>query len=164
MSCPTPNPVFAFATESRSREGNVNGSIVDEDFESFVVTFDGKPQDAWLCPSHPANQALELNALVEIARNYDVAGLHLDYIRYPGKDYCFCAGCRQRFEASLGKPFLFAVYCHAVLGRLVVEGRKRGHPVRLWVDPTRHAGFHQVVKQLTPFFHGNGLRAVYGRV
>ena len=30
--------------ESRSRTGNVGGSIIDEDLQSFVVTFDGKPQ------------------------------------------------------------------------------------------------------------------------
>jgi uncharacterized protein len=32
--------------ESRSRPGNVNGSINDDDLQSAVVTFDGKPADA----------------------------------------------------------------------------------------------------------------------
>jgi len=63
----------------------------------------GKPVD-WLCPSNPENQKLELDALLEIARNYDVAGLHFDYIRYPGSESCFCPGCRQRFEACNGAP------------------------------------------------------------
>ncbi|HWV99325.1 MAG TPA: beta-L-arabinofuranosidase domain-containing protein [Candidatus Acidoferrum sp.] len=31
------------ARESRSRRGNLDGSITDEDFQSMVVTFDGKP-------------------------------------------------------------------------------------------------------------------------
>lgn len=61
----------------------------------------GKALD-WLCPSHPDNQKLELDAMVEIARNTAVAGLHFDYIRYPGDEACFCAGCRQRFEAGAG--------------------------------------------------------------
>lgn len=61
----------------------------------------GKPVD-WLCPSHPDNQKLELDAMLEIARKYDVAGLHFDYIRYPGEKACFCSGCRQRFEAREG--------------------------------------------------------------
>ena len=26
-----------------------------------------------------------------------------DYIRYPGRDGCFCPGCRERFEAVLGR-------------------------------------------------------------
>src|SRR5512133_2621027 len=40
--------------------------------------------------------------MLEVARNYDVDGLHFDYIRYPDSDHCFCAGCRTRFEASAG--------------------------------------------------------------
>ncbi|MFH1022000.1 MAG: family 10 glycosylhydrolase [Planctomycetota bacterium] len=61
----------------------------------------GKTID-WLCPSHPDNQKLELESLLEVVRNYEVAGIHLDYIRYPGLEGCYCAGCRQRFEDGLG--------------------------------------------------------------
>lgn len=55
-------------------------------------------EEPWLCPSHPENQQLEIDSMVEVARNYDVDGLHFDYIRYPDHDHCFCAGCRTRFE------------------------------------------------------------------
>ena len=55
-------------------------------------------EELWLCPSHPANQKLEIDSMVEVARRYDVAGLHFDYIRYPDADHCFCAGCRDRFQ------------------------------------------------------------------
>ncbi len=61
-------------------------------------------EERWLCPSHPENQQLELDSLVELARNYDIDGIHFDYIRYPGADHCFCPGCRQRFEAAHGAP------------------------------------------------------------
>ncbi len=54
----------------------------------------------WLCPSHPANKKLELESLLEVAREYPVDGLHFDYIRYPGRDQCYCEGCRERFEAA----------------------------------------------------------------
>jgi len=56
-----------------------------------------------LCPSHPENFKLERDSMLEVARNYDVDGLHFDYIRYPGDNYCFCEGCRERFEKQLGK-------------------------------------------------------------
>ena len=56
--------------------------------------------DNWLCPSHPENQQLEIAAMVEVARKYDVDGLHFDYIRYPDGDHCFCAGCRERFQRA----------------------------------------------------------------
>ena len=51
----------------------------------------------WLCPSHPKNVLLELESSLEIVKNYDVHGIHLDYIRYPGSHACYCDGCRQRF-------------------------------------------------------------------
>ncbi|MHB1034432.1 MAG: glycoside hydrolase family 10 protein [Pirellulales bacterium] len=66
------------------------------------VGFNGKPQDAWLCPSHPENQKLEIESMLEVVRKYAVDGIHFDYIRYPDRDHCFCPGCRQRFEKVLG--------------------------------------------------------------
>ena len=51
----------------------------------------------WLCPSHPENVSLELESILEIVRNYDVDGIHLDYIRYPGNHACYCEECRKRF-------------------------------------------------------------------
>ena len=55
-------------------------------------------EENWLCPSHPENQKLEIESMLEIVRNYGVDGIHFDYIRYPDSDHCFCAGCRQRFQ------------------------------------------------------------------
>lgn len=68
------------------------------------VDRDGKPDETWLCPSHPENQQLEIDSMLEVLKKYDVDGLHFDYIRYPGKNHCFCDGCRERFEKVLGKP------------------------------------------------------------
>ncbi|MEW6355893.1 MAG: family 10 glycosylhydrolase [Planctomycetota bacterium] len=67
------------------------------------VMLDGKEEERWLCPSHPDNQKLEIDSMVEVARKYDVTGIHFDYIRYPGGQSCFCAGCRERFEKILGQ-------------------------------------------------------------
>jgi len=67
------------------------------------VSVDGR-EEPWLCPSHPLNQKLEVESMVEVARLYDVDGLHFDYIRFPDADHCFCEGCRQRFEAVTKSP------------------------------------------------------------
>jgi len=67
------------------------------------VNYDGLPNDRWLCPSHPENQKLEIESMLEVARKYDVDGLHFDYIRYPGSEGCFCNGCRTRFEEAIGR-------------------------------------------------------------
>ncbi len=61
----------------------------------------GEPID-WLCPSSEANLALEREAMLEIVRDYDVAGIHFDYIRYPGPQGCYCPRCRQAFEKRIG--------------------------------------------------------------
>jgi len=56
----------------------------------------------WLCPSHPDNQKLEVDTMVEVATRYDVAGVHFDYIRYPDSAHCYCPGCRTRFQEASG--------------------------------------------------------------
>lgn len=66
------------------------------------VSRDGQPLD-WLCPSHPENLALETDSLLEVVRNYDVDGIHFDYIRYPNSSACYCAGCGSRFQAQTGR-------------------------------------------------------------
>ena len=68
------------------------------------LQFDARgAEHPWLCPSHPANQRLEFDSMIEVARKYDVDGIHFDYIRYPGQDQCYCEGCRQRFEEGTGE-------------------------------------------------------------
>ncbi len=78
-------------TERMRREGRIQ------------VGFDGTPRPTWLCPSHPENQRLEIDSMVEVAAKYDVDGIHFDYIRYPGPHSCFCPGCRERFERLIGR-------------------------------------------------------------
>ena len=71
--------------------------------ERTQVSATGEALD-WLCPSHPKNVLLELNSILEIVTNYDVDGIHLDYIRYPGSHACYCEGCRERFVRTIRKP------------------------------------------------------------
>lgn len=65
-------------------------------------TDDGAPRE-WLCPSHPDNRLLEARAAAELVTRYrDLAGVHLDFIRFPGSDACYCDTCREGFEKALG--------------------------------------------------------------
>jgi len=87
---------------------NWNLGRVPDDFKQQLleegrlqVDYDGNTAN-WLCPSDPRNFELELKTMVEVARNYDVDGVHFDYIRYPGGDKCFCEGCRERFQKDTG--------------------------------------------------------------
>ena len=58
------------------------------------VSKGGKVSRGWLCPSHPANFCLEVEAFAELARK-GIDGIHLDYIRYPDDQHCFCERCRK---------------------------------------------------------------------
>jgi uncharacterized lipoprotein YddW (UPF0748 family) len=71
--------------------------------ENRLQVFVGEEGRDWLCPSNPENQKLELESMLEVARKYDVDGLHFDYIRYPGAQGCYCDGCRERFQAQTGR-------------------------------------------------------------
>jgi len=88
---------------------NMGGRVSKEHVAKMVaakrvqMSDTGEVQDHWLCPSHPDNQALEVASMVEVARNYAVDGIHFDYIRYPGGHFCFCDGCRSRFEKLIGR-------------------------------------------------------------
>jgi len=87
---------------------NYNLSGAPDDFveklrrESRLQQSHTGQEHKWLCPSHPENFQLELDSMLEVVRNYDVDGLHFDYIRYPNGSYCYCDGCRRRFEADTG--------------------------------------------------------------
>ena len=77
----------------------------------------------WLCPSHKEVQHFLLSIVEELAQFKGLAGIHLDYIRYPDVilpkglhakygivqdkeypqyDYCYCPVCREAFKAKTG--------------------------------------------------------------
>jgi len=59
---------------------------------------------AWLNPALPENVALEAESLVEAVRMAPVAGVHLDYIRYPESGSSRSEADRALFEKWLGAP------------------------------------------------------------
>jgi uncharacterized lipoprotein YddW (UPF0748 family) len=82
--------------DSAFRQKAIDEGRIQRDPRGEIIEF--------LCPSSPINFALERDSMVEVAKNYDVAGIHFDYIRYPNRDGCFCDPCRERFEAIIGEP------------------------------------------------------------
>lgn len=41
----------------------------------------------WMDPGNPQTQSYLLKVFMELIRNYDIDGIHLDYLRYPNKDF-----------------------------------------------------------------------------
>lgn len=56
----------------------------------------------WMNPAHPENREHLLNVIREIAENYEVDGIHLDYIRYPGSDACYASYTHRQFASATG--------------------------------------------------------------
>jgi len=54
----------------------------------------------WLCPVNPLNTKLAVDAATEAVRNYAVDGFHLDYVRYPDANACYCPTCAERFRSD----------------------------------------------------------------
>jgi len=52
----------------------------------------------WRCPSHPANREEELQLLRALAATPGIAGIHIDYMRFPNGPLCHCAACKTRIE------------------------------------------------------------------
>ena len=55
----------------------------------------------WACPRAPEVQDYEAS-LYEELMGYDVAGVHLDYIRYGSRRTCYCERCRSACQEAHG--------------------------------------------------------------
>ncbi|NPV53399.1 MAG: family 10 glycosylhydrolase [Firmicutes bacterium] len=59
----------------------------------------------WVCPMHPGVREYYTRLVQEVARKYDIDGVHLDYIRYPDPiqgDFCYSPEHREDFKAKYG--------------------------------------------------------------
>lgn len=95
-------------------------------------------EEPWLCPSHPENQKLEIDSMVEVARRYEVDGVHFDYIRYPDGDHCYCAGCRERFSRAAG----------TTIENWPADVRRNGPQRQRWLD-WRRENINIVVREVS---------------
>ena len=87
--------------------GSVGGRISREAFDALKAEgrlMQDRNQRAirWLCPSNEKNVEMQVKAMVEAAQMPGVAGVHFDYIRYPGTQTCYCPTCRKHFEERIG--------------------------------------------------------------
>jgi uncharacterized lipoprotein YddW (UPF0748 family) len=59
----------------------------------------GKP---WFDLGQPAVREFERDVMIDCLRNYDLDGLHFDYIRYDSTAICYCEHCQQEFSQKYG--------------------------------------------------------------
>lgn len=56
----------------------------------------------WLCPTQRENRLLMVQAVAELARNYKLAGIQLDMLRYESSNACYCDHCKAAFLRYAG--------------------------------------------------------------
>ena len=59
---------------------------------------------------------------------------------------------RQRFESSLGEPFLFAFNGNPELSGLIVKRCEGGDKIRIRIQPAVNSGFKQGMHRFAPVF------------
>ncbi len=64
---------------------------------------DGEDDKCYIAPQHPANVRMLADTVTEILANYDVDGIHLDYIRYPLGQYDYSKRARRDFQRAIGR-------------------------------------------------------------
>lgn len=86
-----------------------HSNLMEQHPEAVGVDRNGKPTDdiffdtsGWACPVRPESQAYELAIYQEMIDNYDIAAVHIDYIRYKDETLCYCDYCRAAFKGEFG--------------------------------------------------------------
>lgn len=58
-------------------------------------------EGAYLAPSHPAVKEHIYNVFIDVVENYDVDGVHFDYVRLPSPDFDYSPTALARFRAEV---------------------------------------------------------------
>ena len=61
----------------------------------------GELEGLYTCPAHPAVQEHLANVFLDVVGNYDVDGIHFDYVRYPNPDFSYSRTALDRFRATV---------------------------------------------------------------
>jgi len=96
---------FPEAGRSRLIEQHPELRVLCRDGSEYRV--EGGDGEAWACPAQDATQDYEYAICREVLEKYPgIDALHLDYIRYPFGDTCYCKACRQEFREKFGYDLL----------------------------------------------------------
>jgi uncharacterized lipoprotein YddW (UPF0748 family) len=79
------------------------GDLADRKPEWLVKP--GQPLSAaWYDLGQPEGRHFETQVMMECLRQYDVDGLHYDYIRFGSQVFCYCDLCQAEFAKRTGLP------------------------------------------------------------
>ncbi len=64
--------------------------------------------ELWYDLGRPEVRAFQRDVMLECLRNYELDGIHFDYIRFPGRGMCCCERCQAEVRDRFGIPPLSA--------------------------------------------------------
>lgn len=68
---------------------------------AVTFTAGGETEGAYTCPTNQLFREFLRDIYLDVATNYDVDGVHFDFIRYPSTDYCYCDRCLSAFQTEI---------------------------------------------------------------
>ncbi|MEM0358336.1 MAG: family 10 glycosylhydrolase [Candidatus Bathyarchaeia archaeon] len=74
--------------------------LAGERLEWAMVDVNGSISEEWVCPENDEVRGYMKSLIGEVAFKYDVDGIHLDYIRYPNRTYCYCNRCKENWVSE----------------------------------------------------------------
>lgn len=101
--------VTVFVISTRETDKLARSHMFFKHPEWISSDFAGQPmhhtsyEGAFFDPGIPAVRDYVRNVILDIAANYPVAGIHLDYIRYPDMQFGFNALARQAFQSQVAE-------------------------------------------------------------
>lgn len=81
------------------RTGHVFTQHPDWELQTGTPTGGG-----WYDLGKPQVREFEREVMLDCLRTHDVDGLHLDYIRFPGRGMCYCGDCQAEVQRRFGIP------------------------------------------------------------
>jgi uncharacterized lipoprotein YddW (UPF0748 family) len=105
---------YAYWTPDASKDSSM-GAILEKNPQLVSIDAEGRKLihrnvgDFYsLCAANPKSHEILGQLMVEIATKYTIDAIHLDRIRFPEAEFCYCDYCKVHFKADTGidlKPF-----------------------------------------------------------
>ena len=112
----------------------------------WIMTLRGSGNDKYLDPAIPEVREYLKAVYLEVARNYPVDGVHLDYVRYPGAWSGFTKHSRKDFERLTGIDPLALYQNKEIALRLFGQEQYRQY-IALW-DGYRQEAVNDLVRAI----------------
>lgn len=77
--------------------------LMRTDENKLEMQFGKDVEGAYTCPSNEEWREMYKNIYLDVVNQYDVDGVHFDFIRYPSPRFCYCDRCLGKFEARMNE-------------------------------------------------------------